>query len=193
MDLFSRRIVGWSMHATLSSDLVLAALQLAFHQHGCRPLLHHSDRGSQYASQAYQAQLAGAGIACSMSRTGNCYDNAVVESFFGTLKTELVAHQVYRTRDEARQAIFENVEVFYNRGGGTPRWAMLVQPSMKPAIRRQQGQRRRLNSCVHRIGSSSPERHHHKRIVRRWIHTITQVATLKVHEEVLESPSKKRQ
>ena len=115
LDLFSRRIVGWSMQATLSSQLVMAALQMALHQRSRRPRLHHSDRGSQYASREYQAQLAGAGIVCSMSRKGNCYDNAVVKSFFGTLKTELVERQVYRTRAEAHHAIFEYVEVFYNR------------------------------------------------------------------------------
>jgi len=107
LDLFSRRVVGWATRPTLERVLVLDALRLA--------LLHHSDRGSQYASEDYQAQLAAAGIHCRMSRTGDCYDNAPVESFFGTLKTELVYQQVFATRDQARSAIFEYIEVFYNR------------------------------------------------------------------------------
>lgn len=93
MDVFSRRIIGWSMQRTLACELVLAALHMALRQRGrTKQLIHHSDRGSQYASQEYQAHLAAAGIRCSMSRRGNCFDNAVVESFFGTLKTELVYH-----------------------------------------------------------------------------------------------------
>lgn len=116
MDLFSRRIIGWSMRTTLACDLVLAALQMALQQRSYNQhLIHHSDRGSQYASADYQRRLAATGIQCSMSRKGNCYDNAVVESFFGTLKTELVADQTFLTRAEARQAIFEYIEVFYNR------------------------------------------------------------------------------
>ncbi len=78
-------------------------------------LMHHSDRGSQYASGDYQCMLSEAGIVCSMSRKGNCWDNAVVESFFATLKTELVFHQQYRTRDEARSDIFAYIEMWYNR------------------------------------------------------------------------------
>ena len=77
--------------------------------------MHHSDRGCQYASDGYQALLAGHGIACSMSRRGDCYDNAVMESFFGTLKTELIHHENYQTRAQAKLSIFEYVEVFYNR------------------------------------------------------------------------------
>lgn len=116
MDVFSRRIIGWSMQPTLASQLVVAALQMALHQRDhSHQLLHHSDRGSQYASHDYQAQLTAAGIRCSMSRKGNCFDNAAVESFFGTLKTELVYRHWYTTRAEARQAIFEYLEVFYNR------------------------------------------------------------------------------
>lgn len=116
MDLFSRRIIGWSMQPTLASSVVLDALQMALHQRQPSELvIHHSDRGSQYASDDYQVALAAAGIQCSMSRKGDCFDNAPVESFFGTLKTELVYHQQYTPRNQARSAIFEYVEVFYNR------------------------------------------------------------------------------
>jgi transposase InsO family protein len=116
MDLFSRRIVGWSMMETLQSELVSQALGMAIQRR--RPgtgLLHHSDRGVQYACREYQALLVRHGITCSMSRTGNCYDNAVTESFFGTLKTEHVHHQRYLSRAAARASVFEWIEVFYNR------------------------------------------------------------------------------
>ena len=116
MDLCTRRIVGWSMQPTLNRQLVLDALHMALQ--ACRPgagLLHHSDRGSQYASADYQALLAQHQIEVSMSRRGNCYDNAPVESFFGTLKTECVQGRVYPSRDEARLALFEYMELFYNR------------------------------------------------------------------------------
>jgi transposase InsO family protein len=116
MDLFSRRIIGWSMQLTLANSLVLDALQMALHQRDpCEQVIHYGDRGSQYASDDYQVALRAAGIQCSMSRKGDCFDNAMVESFFGTLKTELVYQQQYTTRNEARRAIFEYVEVFYNR------------------------------------------------------------------------------
>jgi transposase InsO family protein len=116
MDLFSRRSIGWSMQPTLACDLVVTALQMALQRRGpSSQLIHHSDRGSQYASYEYQARLTAAGIHASMSRKGDCFDNAAVESFFGTLKTELVYRQSYRFRAEARQAIFEYLEVFYNR------------------------------------------------------------------------------
>jgi putative transposase len=116
LDLFSRRIVGWSMQASLHKELVLGALAMALGQR--RPdsaLLHHSDRGSQYASTDYQTQLEEAQIACSMSRRGNCFDNAVVESFFGTLKQELVNRCRFTTREVAGQEVFEYIEVWYNR------------------------------------------------------------------------------
>lgn len=116
LDLCSRRVVGWALQPTLERSLVLDALAMALqHRRPTAPLLHHSDRGSQYASGDYQARLATAGIQCSMSRRGDCFDNAPVESFFGTLKTELVYQQRFATRSEARQAIFEYIEVFYNR------------------------------------------------------------------------------
>ena len=116
MDLFSRRIVGWSMQQTLGRPLVLEAMRMALSSrrpaHG---LLHHSDRGSQYASKDYQALLASYGIRCSMSRRRDCWDNAPVESFFSTLKRELIHYRRYATRKEAQQDIFEYIEVWYNR------------------------------------------------------------------------------
>ena len=116
MDLFSRRIIGWSMQPNLERGLVLDALQMALdRRHPSAQLVHHSDRGSQYASGDYQTRLTAARIQCSMSRPGNCFDNAPVESFFGTLKTELVYQQAFATRQAARQAIFEYIEVFYNQ------------------------------------------------------------------------------
>ena len=116
LDLFSRRIVGWATAASLDRALVIEALQGALLQRRPdAPLLCHSDRGSQYASLEYQALLARSGIACSMSRRGNCWDNAPVESFFGTLKRELVHRSAFATREAARQALFSWIEVWYNR------------------------------------------------------------------------------
>jgi transposase InsO family protein len=116
LDLFSRRVVGWSMREHIDTKLVLGALEMALE--GRKPpqgLIHHSDRGSQYASAEYQQALASHGIHCSMSRKGNCWDNAVVESFFSTLKMELVYLTDFATRHQARSALFEYIEVFYNR------------------------------------------------------------------------------
>ena len=116
MDLYSRRIVGWAMSDSLHRQLVIDALQMAITTRQPLPeLLHHSDRGSQYASEDYQALLTQFHMVGSMSRKGNCYDNAPMESFFGTFKTELTFHYDYDTRDEARLDIFEYIEVFYNR------------------------------------------------------------------------------
>jgi transposase InsO family protein len=116
MDLCSRRIVGWSMADHMRSELVSDALKMAIAQRSPgQGLLHHSDRGVQYASEDYQHLLASSGMICSMSGRGDCWDNAVMESFWGTLKSELVHHQQYATREEARQSIFEYIEVFYNR------------------------------------------------------------------------------
>ena len=116
IDLCSRKVVGWAADDHLRAELPCAALQMALTQRRpSGPLLHHSDRGVQYACDEYQALLARHGIECSMSRRGNCYDNAVVESFFGTLKTELIHHHTYATRNQARLALFEYLEVFYNR------------------------------------------------------------------------------
>jgi transposase InsO family protein len=116
LDLFSRRVIGWSMDSSMATKLVLGALEMALRQREVKPgLIHHSDRGSQYASAAYQKRLAQAEMICSMSRKGDCWDNAVVESFFGTLCTELEMHCRWRTRRAARVAIHEYMEVFYNR------------------------------------------------------------------------------
>ncbi len=116
MDLYSRRIVGWAMSDSLHRQLVVDALQMAITARQPSPgLLHHSDRGSQYASDDYQTLLTQSQMVGSMSRKGNCYDNAPMESFFGTFKTELTFHRDYATRDEARLDIFEYIEVFYNR------------------------------------------------------------------------------
>jgi putative transposase len=116
LDLFSRRVVGWAMAATQDEILVSMALRMALVTR--RPeagLLFHSDRGSQYTSDAYQALLADAQITASMSRTGNCYDNAVTESFFSTLKAECVEGASFQSRPQARQSLFEYTEGFYNR------------------------------------------------------------------------------
>lgn len=116
LDLFSRQVIGWATGTRLTVDLAENALTMALWRRKPKAgLLHHSDRGSQYAAGAYQQQLIGHGIECSMSRKGNCWDNACVESFFGTLKKELIHHRRYLTRDEAKQEIFEYIEVFYNR------------------------------------------------------------------------------
>jgi putative transposase len=116
LDLFSRKVVGWSMDASMERGLVIMALKMALQvRKPEKGLLHHSDRGSQYASNDYQKLWGKAGLACSMSRKGNCYDNAVMESFFATLKQQLVYHQQYQTRKEAKQDIFEYIEVWYNR------------------------------------------------------------------------------
>lgn len=115
MDLFSRKIVGWAMDARMKTDLVADALRMALQQR--RPqadLLHHSDRGSQYTSADYQRLLARHGIIVSMSRSGNCYDNAAMESFFATLKTECADHR-FATRQDARTALFDFIECWYNR------------------------------------------------------------------------------
>lgn len=116
IDLCSRRVVGWSMQDRLTGDLASSALKMAFTQRKPRPgLIHHSDRGVQYASNNYKSILKNKGAKLSMSRKGNCWDNAPVESFFRSLKTELVYFQDYKSREEARQSVFEWIEVFYNR------------------------------------------------------------------------------
>jgi len=116
IDLFSRRVVGWSMDSRMTADLVNDALLAAIWQRKPdKGLLWHTDRGSQYASQSHRNLLKEHGIIQSMSRKGNCWDNAVAESFFHTLKTGQVNHMQYKTRDEAQQDIFEYIEVFYNR------------------------------------------------------------------------------
>lgn len=116
MDLCSRRIVGWSMSDTMTTTLVDDALAMAIRARDpAKGLLHHSDRGVQYTSGRYRQALRAHGMEASMSRTGDCYDNAVVESFWGKLKTEMVYHARFKTMAEARSAIFDYIEVFYNR------------------------------------------------------------------------------
>jgi putative transposase len=116
MDLFSRKIVGWAMRDHMQVELASSALTMAIRQQRPEPgLIHHSDRGVQYASQDYRAVLSAAGITASMSRKADCYDNAPMESFFHTLKTELVHHRQYETRAEAQRDIFGFIAGFYNR------------------------------------------------------------------------------
>jgi len=116
MDLYSRRIVGWSMSRWISRRLVLAALRMAIDAREPEgKLIHHSDRGSQYTSDDFRDELAKHDIKCSMSGSGNCYDNAAMESFFASLKRERINRVRYRTRDQARADIFDYIEVFYNR------------------------------------------------------------------------------
>lgn len=116
LDLYSRRVVGWAMENRLTSELVQRALQDAIAERRPLPgLIAHSDQGKEYYASAYQAMLRANGLVCSMSRKGDCYDNAVAESFFHSLKVELIHHADYRTRQQARTAIFEYIEVFYNR------------------------------------------------------------------------------
>lgn len=116
LDVFSRRIVGWSMSERIDTKLVKSALQQATAQRSPGPgLLHHSDRGVQYASEAYQQSLADLEMIGSMSRKGDCWDNAMMESFFGSLKTEWVYGKNYQTREEAKQDLFKYIEMFYNR------------------------------------------------------------------------------
>jgi putative transposase len=116
LDLFSRRLVGWAMSERCDTRLVASALHMALRQrHPGMDLLHHSDRGSQYAADDYSRLLAQHAICLSMSRKGNCYDNAVMESFFRTLKAECVYLTHYPSRQQARQSLFEFIEVYYNR------------------------------------------------------------------------------
>jgi putative transposase len=119
LDLKSRKVIGWSMKDSLEQTLVHEALEMALGQLSStevpNELLFHSDRGSQYAAHDYRGRLEAAGIVCSMSRRGNCWDNAVVESFFATLKKEEVHREEYLTREQAKASLFYYIEVFYNR------------------------------------------------------------------------------
>jgi len=116
IDLYSRKVIGWSMDSTMKTTLVNDALMMAINKRKPpKGVIWHTDRGSQYASYEHRDLLKQYGIVQSMSRKGNCWDNAVAESFFHTLKTELVYHQTYHTRTQAKQSIFEYIEVFYNR------------------------------------------------------------------------------
>jgi len=116
IDLYSRKIVGWSMAENMKTSLVNNALKMAIAKRGpLKGLIWHTDRGSQYASYEHKDLLQKHGIIQSMSRKGNCWDNAVAESFFHSLKTELIYREIFETRAQANQAIFEYIEVFYNR------------------------------------------------------------------------------
>ena len=115
IDLFSRRVVGWSMSVNMTAQLVTDALIMAIWRRG-KPdaLLHHSDQGSQYTSEQFQRLMADNGVTCSMSRSGNVWDNAAMESFFSSLKTERIGKKVYRTRAQAKADVFDYIECFYN-------------------------------------------------------------------------------
>lgn len=115
IDLFSRRVVGWSMSTSMTTQLVTDALLMAIWRRG-KPdaLLHHSDQGSQYTSEQFRNLMEDNGVTCSMSRSGNVWDNAAMESFFSSLKTERTARKVYRTRDQAKADVFDYIECFYN-------------------------------------------------------------------------------
>lgn len=115
IDLFSRRVVGWSMSDGMTAQLVTDALTMAIWRRG-KPvaLLHHSDQGSQYTSEQFQRLMADNGVTCSMSRSGNCWDNAAMESFFSSLKTERIGKKLYRSRAQAKADVFDYIECFYN-------------------------------------------------------------------------------
>ena len=115
IDLFSRRVVGWSMSDAMTAQLVTDALVMAIWRRG-KPdaLLHHSDQGSQYTSEQFQRLMTDNGVTCSMSRSGNVWDNAAMESFFSSLKTERIARKIYRTRNHAKAEVFDHIERFYN-------------------------------------------------------------------------------
>ena len=116
MDLFSRKIVGWSMGSCVDKNLTIEAFTMAMLNRSPKNrLIHHSDQGAEYTNSEYQSILNNHGMISSMSRTGNCYDNAVAESFFKTIKVELARKQKFNTINEARAAIFEYIEIFYNR------------------------------------------------------------------------------
>lgn len=115
LDLYSRRVIGWSMQSQMTAQLVTDAMLMAIWRRGPRnALLHHSDQGSQYTSESFQRLLTDHGVTASMSRSGNCWDNAAMESFFSTLKTERTHRRHYRTRDDARADVFDYIERFYN-------------------------------------------------------------------------------
>jgi len=154
LDLFSRRVVGWSLAPSLHKEIVLDALEMAVK--GRKPaegLVHHSDRGSQYASLAFQERLLQVGAMGSMSGLGNCLDNAVAESFFATLKKELIHRERFETRKEARLSVFEWIEVEHKRSGtiangDTPRWAMSVPWSLRSSTKSGEGRHQRLLKCL---------------------------------------------
>jgi putative transposase len=115
IDLCSHAVVGWSMSENMTADLVLNAFEMARARRGRTPLVAHSDRGSQYASEAFREHLKQLDCIQSMSRKGNCWDNAVAESFFGALKSELIHHEMFETRNQAQLSTFDYIEIFYNK------------------------------------------------------------------------------
>lgn len=115
IDLYSKMIVGWSMSENMTADMVVKSFEMGVTQRGHAPIVAHSDRGSQYASKAFREVLATHDCIQSMSRKGNCWDNAPAESFFGALKSEHVYHNTFNTRDEAATSLFDFIEIFYNR------------------------------------------------------------------------------
>ena len=115
IDLFSRSVVGWSMSANMTAELVLNSFQMGIGKRGRSPIVAHSDRGSQYASSLFRGELERNGCIQSMSRKGNCWDNAVAESFFGALKSELIYRTNYNTRIQAMMSVFDYIEIFYNK------------------------------------------------------------------------------
>ena len=115
IDLFTRAVVGWSMSANMKADLVVDAFRMGVGKRGGGPLVAHSDRGSQYASELFRSELRESDCIQSMSRKGNCWDNAVAESFFGSLKTELIYQHRFDTRIKATMAVFDYIEIFYNK------------------------------------------------------------------------------
>ncbi len=116
MDLCSRRVIGWAMKSRMTEELTIDSLNMALDGRKIESsLMHHSDQGSQYVSERFRTVMRNHSITCSMSRKGSCYDNAVVESFFKTIKIELTREMRFKTREEARSAIFEYIEIFYNR------------------------------------------------------------------------------
>lgn len=115
IDLYSRAVVGWSMEKNMTADIVVNAFKMGVSKQGRAPIVVHSDRGSQYASSLFREELKFHGTLQSMSRKGNCWDNAVAESFFGKLKSELIYRHTFKTRDEAMMSIFGYIEIFYNK------------------------------------------------------------------------------
>lgn len=115
IDLYSRMVVGWSMSANMKADLVVDAFRMGLGRRERAPIIVHSDRGSQYASDLFRSELAQHDCIQSMSRRGNCWDNAVAESFFATLKTELIFHENYMSRIHLSTAVFDHIEIFYNK------------------------------------------------------------------------------
>ena len=165
LELYSRAVVGWSMNKTLDSQLAMNALDMAIRRRGTGPQILHSDQGSTYSTAQYREMLAKHAIRQSMSRKGDCWDNAPIESFFHSLKTELVMHCDYKTREEARASLFDYLEVFYNVSGATrpsnmrPNWSSKHQQPPNRHVSAVRGQ----DQCE---SVGSPIRDHRKRSSR---------------------------